>query len=62
MCLRDHRFDQDAMLASMEKLIQSGAGAGYARTMLVGHHMDWLFRDEPVAGKPILCSSRAVSR
>jgi hypothetical protein len=26
-----------------KKLIQSGAGAGYARTKLVGHHMDWRF-------------------
>lgn len=47
MYVRDHRFDQDAMLASVEKIIQSGAGAGYTRTKLVGHHMDWLFRDEP---------------
>ena len=47
MYVRDHRFDQDAMLASVEEIIQSGAGAGYARTKLVGHHMDWLFRDEP---------------
>ena len=47
MYVRDHRFDQDAMLASVEELIQSGAGAGYARTRLVGHHMDWLFDDEP---------------
>lgn len=47
MYVRDHRFDQDAMLASVEEIIQSGAGAGYARSTLVGHHMDWLFRDEP---------------
>src|SRR5689334_20136015 len=38
--VRDHRFDQDAMLASVEKLIQSGAAAGYALTRLGGHHMD----------------------
>jgi len=25
----DHRFDQDAMLATVEKLIQSGAAAGH---------------------------------
>jgi MEDS: MEthanogen/methylotroph, DcmR Sensory domain len=42
---RDHQFDQDAMLASVEKLIQSGPAAGYALTRLVGHHMDWLFLD-----------------
>ena len=47
MYVRDHRFDQDAMLASVEGLIQSGATAGYARTKLVGHHMDWLFFDKP---------------
>ena len=45
--VRDHRFDQDAMLASVERLIQSGADAGYALTRLVGHHMDWLFQDKP---------------
>jgi hypothetical protein len=47
MYVRDHRFDGDAMLASVEELIQSGATAGYPRTRLVGHHMDWLFVDEP---------------
>jgi hypothetical protein len=47
MYVRDHRFDQDAMLASVEELIQSGASAGYRRTRLVGHHMDWLFLDQP---------------
>jgi hypothetical protein len=45
--VRDHRFDQDAMLATVEKLMQSGAAAGYALTRLVGHHMDWLFLDKP---------------
>jgi hypothetical protein len=45
--VRDHRFDQEAMLATVERLIQSGAAAGYARTRLVGHHMDWLFTDKP---------------
>ena len=39
--------DQDAMLATVETLIQSGAAAGYALTRLVGHHMDWLFFDKP---------------
>ena len=37
MYVRDHRFDQDAMLASVEELIQLGASAGYPRTRLVGH-------------------------
>ncbi len=45
--VRDHRFDQDAMLATVEKLIQSGAAAGFPLTRLVGHHMDWLFLDKP---------------
>jgi hypothetical protein len=45
--VRDHRFDQDAMLATVEKLIESGAAAGYPLTRLVGHHMDWLFLDNP---------------
>jgi hypothetical protein len=45
--VRDHRFDQDAMLASVEKLIQSGEAAGFPLTRLVGHHMDWLFLDKP---------------
>lgn len=45
--VRDHRFDQDAMLATVEKLIESGAAAGYPLTRLVGHHMDWLFLDKP---------------
>jgi hypothetical protein len=45
--VRDHRFDQDAMLATVEKLIQSGAAAGYPLTRLVGHDMDWLFFDKP---------------
>ena len=45
--VRDHRFDQDAMLATVEKLIQAGAAAGFGLTRLVGHHMDWLFLDKP---------------
>jgi hypothetical protein len=45
--VRDHQFDQDAMLASVEELIQSGTAAGYPLTRLVGHHMDWLFLDKP---------------
>jgi MEDS: MEthanogen/methylotroph, DcmR Sensory domain len=47
MYVRDHRFDQDAMLASVEQLIQSGARAGYTHAKLVGHHMDWVFVDKP---------------
>jgi MEDS: MEthanogen/methylotroph, DcmR Sensory domain len=47
MYVRDHRFDQDAMLASVEELIRSGARAGYTHSKLVGHHMDWVFVDKP---------------
>jgi MEDS: MEthanogen/methylotroph, DcmR Sensory domain len=46
MYVRDHRFDQDAMLRSVETLVQSGAAAGYGLTKLVGHHMDWVFLDK----------------
>ena len=38
--VRNHLFDQDAMLATVEKLMQSGAAAGYPLTRLVGHHID----------------------
>jgi hypothetical protein len=44
--VRDHRFDQDAMLTAVEKQIQSGTAADYPLTRIVGHHMDWLFLDE----------------
>jgi hypothetical protein len=58
MYVRDHRFDQDAMLASVEELIQSGAAAGYALTRLVGHHMDWLFLDKPAVNNLVEYEAR----
>jgi MEDS: MEthanogen/methylotroph, DcmR Sensory domain len=58
MYVRDHRFDQDAMLASVEELIQSGAAAGYPRTRLVGHHMDWLFLDQPAVSNLLQYEAR----
>ena len=58
MYVRDHRFDQDAMLASVEELIQAGASAGYPRTRLVGHHMDWLFLDEPAVNNLLQYEAR----
>jgi hypothetical protein len=58
MYVRDHRFDQDAMLASVEELIQSGASAGYPRTRLVGHHMDWLFLDQPAVNNLVEYKAR----
>jgi len=56
--VRDNRFDQDAMLASVEELIQSGATAGYERTKLVGHHMDWLFFDKPAVNNLVEYEAR----
>src|SRR5271155_1594094 len=58
MYVRDHRFDQDAMLASVEELIQSGPTAGYPRTRLVGHHMDWLFLDQPAVNNLVEYEAR----
>ena len=58
MYVRDHRFDQDAMLASVENLIQSGAASGYTRTRLVGHHMDWLFLDKPAVNNLVEYEAR----
>src|SRR5882672_465255 len=58
MYVRDHRFDQDAMLASVENLIQSGAASGYTRTRLVGHHMDWLFLDKPAVNNMVEYEAR----
>ena len=44
--LRGDRFDQDAMLALLEEVIQSGAASGYPLTRLVGH-MEWALLDKP---------------
>ena len=53
MYAQEHRFDQETMLVSAERLIKSCAADGYARTRLVGHHLDWLFRD-PAAVKNLV--------
>ena len=58
MYVRDHRFDQDAMLGSVEELIQSGARAGYTRTKLVGHHMEWLFSNKPAVNNLVEYEAR----
>jgi hypothetical protein len=58
MYVRDHRFDQDAMLASVEELIQSGTSVRYPRTRLVGHHMDWLFLDQPAVNNLLQYEAR----
>src|SRR4029077_20782765 len=58
MYVRDHRFDQDAMLASVEEIIQSGASAGDSRTRWVGHHMNWLFLDQPAVNNLVEYEAR----
>jgi len=43
---RGGRFDQDAMLALIEEVLQSGAAAGYPLTRFLGH-MEWALLDKP---------------
>src|SRR5260370_8411333 len=43
--LRGDRFDQDAMLALIEEVLQSGAAAGYTLTRLLAH-MEWACLDK----------------
>ena len=47
--LRDDRFDQDAMLALIEEVLQSGAASGYPLTRFVAH-MEWALLDKPGVG------------
>jgi hypothetical protein len=47
--LSGDRFDQDAMLALIEEVLQSGADSGYPLTRLVAH-MEWALRDNPGVG------------
>src|SRR5882672_1325525 len=44
--LRGDRFDQDAMLALIEGILQSGAAGGYPLTRLLAH-MEWACFDKP---------------
>ena len=44
--LRGGRFDQDAMLALLEDILQSGAAGGYPLTRLLAH-MEWALLDKP---------------
>src|ERR1700675_509209 len=46
--LRGDRFDQDAMLALLEEVLQSGEASGYPFTRLVAH-MEWALLDKPGA-------------
>jgi hypothetical protein len=44
--LREDHFDQDAMLALIEEVLQSSAAAGYPLTRLLAH-MEWALLDKP---------------
>ncbi len=44
--LREGHFDQDAMLALIEEVLQSGPKQGYPLTRLVAH-MEWALEDRP---------------
>jgi MEDS: MEthanogen/methylotroph, DcmR Sensory domain len=44
--LRGDRFEQDAMLALIEEVLQSGATMGYPLTRLLAH-MEWALLDKP---------------
>jgi hypothetical protein len=44
--LREGHFDQDAMLALIENVLQSGQAEGYPLTRLVAH-MEWSLQDRP---------------
>jgi len=44
--LRGDHFDQNAMLALIEEVLQSADTAGYSRTRLLAH-MEWALLDKP---------------
>ncbi|HEU0169373.1 MAG TPA: MEDS domain-containing protein [Chloroflexota bacterium] len=44
--LRGGHFDQDAMLALIEEVLQGGKAEGYPLTRLVAH-MEWALQDRP---------------
>jgi hypothetical protein len=44
--LRDGHFDQDAMLALIEEILDRGPAEGYPLTRLVAH-MEWAVEDRP---------------
>jgi len=44
--LRGDHFDQDAWLASIEEVLQSGKAAGYPLTRFLAH-MEWALQDKP---------------
>jgi MEDS: MEthanogen/methylotroph, DcmR Sensory domain len=44
--LEEDRFDQDAMLALIDEVLQSGKAAGYPLTRFLAH-MEWALADKP---------------
>jgi hypothetical protein len=44
--LRNDRFDQDAMLALVEEVLEAGPKRGYSRSRIIGH-MEWATLDKP---------------
>jgi len=46
--LRGDHFDQNAMLALIEEVLQSADTAGYSRTRLLAH-MEWALLDKPAS-------------
>jgi hypothetical protein len=54
--LRGDRFDQDAMLALVEKVLQSNAAAGYLRTRIVAH-MESALLDKPGVDDLLECDN-----
>ena len=44
--LREGHFDQDAMLALIEEVLNEGPAQGYPLTRLVAH-MEWSLQDQP---------------
>ena len=56
--LRHDRFEQDAMLALLEEVLQSNATAGYQLTRIVAH-MEWALLDKPGVNDLIEYEARA---
>jgi signal transduction histidine kinase len=47
--LRGDRFEQEEMLALVEKVLQANAASGYPHTRIIGH-MEWALLDRPGVG------------
>lgn len=55
--LREGRFDQDAMLALIEEVLQEGPKAGFPLTRLVAH-MEWSLEDRPGVDDLVMYETR----